>query len=111
MRKLGVDNKHRRSMLANLTMDLIMNEKIETTEARAKEARRMVEKMITLGKRGTLVSRRNVAAFLMNNEEATKKVFEDLAPRYKNRNGGYTRILKLNERRGDDALMVMLELV
>ncbi len=111
MRKLGVDNKHRRSMLANLTMDLIMNEKIETTEARAKEARRMVEKMITLGKRGTLVSRRNVAAFLMNNEEATKKVFEDLAPRYKNRNGGYTRILKLNERRGDDALMVILELV
>lgn len=111
MRKLGVDNKHRRSMLANLTIDLIMNERIETTEARAKEARRMVEKMITLGKRGTLVSRRNVAAFLMNNEEATKKVFEDLAPRYKNRNGGYTRILKLNERRGDDALMVILELV
>ena len=111
MRKLGVDNKHRRSMLANLTMDLMMNEKIETTEARAKEARRMVEKMITLGKRGTLVSRRNVAAFLMNNEAATKKVFEDLAPRYKNRNGGYTRILKLNERRGDDALMVILELV
>ena len=111
MRKLGVDNKHRRSMLANLTMDLIMNEKIETTEARAKEARRMVEKMITLGKRGTLVSRRNVAAFLMNNEEATKKVFEDLAPSNKNRNGGYTRILKLNERRGDDALMVILELV
>ena len=111
MRKLGVDNKHRRSMLANLTMDLIMNEKIETTEARAKEARRMVEKMITLGKRGTLVSRRNVAAFLMNNEEATKKVFENLAPRYKDRNGGYTRILKLNERCGDDALMVILELV
>ena len=99
MRKLGVDNKHRRSMLANLVIDLIMNERIETTEARAKEARRMFEKMITLGKRGTLVSRRNAAAF------------EVLAPRYENRNGGYTRILKLNERRGDDALMVILELV
>ena len=111
MRKLGVDNKHRRSMLANLVIDLIMNEKIKTTEARAKEARKMLEKMITLGKRETLVSRRNVAAFLMNNEEATKKVFDVLAPRYKDRSGGYTRILKLNERRGDDALMVILELV
>lgn len=111
MRKLGVDNKHRRSMLANLTIDLIMNERIETTEARAKEAKRCFEKMVTLGKRGTLVSRRNVTAFLMNNEAATKKVFDVLAPRYKDRNGGYTRILKLNERRGDDALMVILELV
>ena len=111
MRKLGVDNKHRRSMLANLVIDLIMNERIQTTEARAKEARRSLEKMITLGKRGTLVSRRSVAAFLMNNEAATKKVFDVLAPRYKDRNGGYTRILKLNERRGDDALMVVLELV
>ena len=111
MRKLGVDNKHRRSMLANLVIELIMNERIETTEARAKEARRMFEKMITLGKRGTLVSRRNAAAFLMNNEAATKKLFDVLAPRYENRNGGYTRILKLNERRGDDALMVILELV
>ena len=111
MRKLGVDNKHRRSMLANLTIDLIMNERIETTEARAKEAKRCFEKMVTLGKRGTLVSRRNVAAFLMNNEKKKKKVFDVLAPRYKDRNGGYTRILKLNERRGDDALMVILELV
>ena len=111
MRKLGVDNKHRRSMLANLTISLINNEKIETTEARAKEARKAVEKMITYGKNGSLVSRRKAAAFLMNNEKATKKVFEELAPRYKDRNGGYTRILKLNERRGDDALMVILELV
>ncbi len=110
-RKLGVDNKHRRSMLANLTIDLIMNEKIETTETRAKEARKAVEKMITLGKRGTLVSRRNALAFLMNNTEAVKKLFDELAPRYKERNGGYTRILKLDERKGDDALMVILELV
>ena len=111
MRKLGVDNKHRRSMLANLTISLIMNEKIETTEARAKELRRCFDKMITYGKNGSLVSRRKAAAFLMNNKEATKKVFEELAPRFKDRNGGYTRILKLKERKGDDALMVRLELV
>ena len=111
MRKLGVDNKHRRSMLANLTIDLIMNEKIETTEARAQEARRCVEKMITYGKNGSLVSRRKAAAFLMNNKAAVKKLFDELAPRYKDRNGGYTRILKLDERRGDDALMVIIELV
>ncbi len=110
-RKLGVDNKHRRSMLANLTISLIMNESIETTEARAKEARKMVEKMITYGKNGSLVSRRKALAFLMNNTAAVKKVFEELAPRYKDRNGGYTRILKLDERKGDDALMVILELV
>lgn len=111
MRKLGVDNKHRRSMLANLSISLIMNEKIETTEARAKEVRKVVEKMITYGKNGSLVSRRKALAFLMNNKAATKKVFDELAPRYKDRNGGYTRILKLNERRGDDALMVIIELV
>ncbi len=110
-RKLGVDNKHRRSMLANLTISLIKNERIETTEARAKETRKAVEKMITLGKRGTLVSRRNALAFLMNDKEAVSKVFDELAPRYENRNGGYTRILKLDERKGDDALMVILELV
>ncbi len=111
MRKLGVDNKHRRSMLANLTISLIMNEKITTTEARAKEVRRCLDKMITYGKNGSLVSRRKAAAFLMNNKEATKKLFEVIAPRYKDRNGGYSRILKLDERRGDDALMVIIELV
>ena len=111
MRKLGVDNKHRRSMLANLAISLIINGRIETTEARAKEVRKVVEKMITYGKNGSLVSRRKALAFLMNNKEATKKVFDELAPRYKDRNGGYTRILKLNERKGDDALMVIIELV
>jgi large subunit ribosomal protein L17 len=110
-RKLGVDNKHRRSMLANLTKDLIMNESITTTETRAKEVRRQVEKMITFGKDGALVSRRKVLAFLQNDNTATKKVFEDLAKRYENRDGGYTRILKLDERRGDDALMAIIELV
>ena len=111
MRKLGVDNKHRRSMLANLTISLIENEKIETTEARAKEVRKFMDKMITYGKNGSLVSRRKALAFLMNNKKAAKKVFDELAPRYKDRNGGYTRILKVKDRRGDDALMCIIELV
>ena len=105
-RKLGRTNKHRRSMLANLTKDLIMNERIETTETRAKETRKFVDKMISYGKDGSLVARRKALAFLQND-----KVFDELAPRYKDRNGGYTRILKLSERRGDDALVVILELV
>ena len=110
-RKLGRTNKHRRSMLANLTRDLIKYEKIETTETRAKEVRKFLDKMVTYGKNGSLVSRRKALAFLQNDNEAVKKVFDDLAVRYANRNGGYTRILKLSERRGDDALMVVLELV
>ena len=110
-RKLGVDNKHRRSMLANLTKDVIMNSSIETTETRAKEARKFVDKMITYGKDGGLVARRKALAFLHNDTAAVKKVFDELAPKYANRNGGYTRILKLDERRGDDALIVRLELV
>ena len=110
-RKLGRTNKHRRSMLANLTKDVIMNGRIETTETRAKEVRKFVDKMITYGKDGSLVSRRKALAFLHNNSVVVKKVFDELAPAYANRNGGYTRILKLAERRGDDALMVILELV
>ena len=110
-RKLGVTNKHRRSMLANLTKDLINNERIETTEPRAKEARKFVDKMISYGKDGSLVARRKALAFLQNDKATVKKVFDDLAVRYANRNGGYTRILKLSERRGDDALKVIFELV
>lgn len=110
-RKLGRNNKHRRSMLANLTKDLINNESIQTTETRAKETRKFVDKMITYGKDGSLVARRKALAFLQNDKETVKKVFDVLAPRYAKRNGGYTRILKLTERRGDDALMVILELV
>ena len=110
-RKLGRDNKHRRSMLANQTKDVIMNEKIVTTETRAKEVRKFVDKMISYGKDGSLVARRKALAFLHNDNEVVKKVFDDLAKRYATRNGGYTRILKLDERRGDDALMVILELV
>ena len=110
-RKLGRNNKHRRAMLANLTKDLIKNERIETTETRAKEDRKCFDKMVTYGKNGSLVSRRNALAFLHNDNEAVTKVFNDLAKRYETRNGGYTRILKLTERKGDDALMVILELV
>lgn len=110
-RKLGRTNKHRRSMLANLTKSVIMNERIETTETRAKEARKFVDKMISYGKDGSLVSRRKALAFLHNDNVAVKKVFDVLAPRYAKRNGGYTRIIKLTERQGDDALMVILELV
>jgi large subunit ribosomal protein L17 len=110
-RKLGRTNKHRRSMLANLTRDVIMTERVETTETRAKEVRKFVDKMISYGKDGSLVARRNALAFLHNDAEAVNKVFNELAPRYAKRNGGYTRILKLTERRGDDALMVIIELV
>ncbi len=110
-RKLGRDNKHRRSMLATLTKQLIENERIVTTETRAKEVRKSFDKMVTYGKRGTLVSRRLALAFLHNDNNAVSKVFNELAPRYKDRNGGYTRIIKKSERKGDSALEVILELV
>ena len=110
-RKLGRDNKHRRSMLATLTKQVIMNERITTTDTRAKEVRKSVDKMITLGKRGDLVSRRSALAFLHNDTEVVKKIFDDLAKRYEKREGGYTRILKVDERRGDGALISIIELV
>ena len=110
-RKLGRDNKHRRSMLATLTKQVINNESITTTDTRAKEVRKFVDKMITYGKKGDLVSRRKALAFLHNDTKTVEKVFNDLAKRYENRNGGYTQILKLGERRGDNSLMVILRLV
>ena len=110
-RKLGVDNKHRSSMLANLVKDVIMNGKVITTETRAKEVRKFVDKMITYGKDGSLVSRRSALAFLHNDNEVVKKIFDELAVKYATRNGGYTRILKLDERRGDNALLAIIELV
>ena len=123
-RKLSRDSKKRRSILAGLTKTVILNGSVVTTEARAKEVRKFVEKMITLGKKGDLASRRRAAAFVMNvvadvkeeNDDvvvqsALQKLFDDLAPRFAERNGGYTRILKMSERRGDAAKMVVLELV
>ena len=110
-RKLGRDNKHRRSMLATLTKQVVNNESITTTETRAKEVRKTVDKLITYGKKGDLTSRRKALAFLHNDVETVNKVFNDLAKRYATRNGGYTQILKLSERRGDNALTVILRLV
>ena len=110
-RKLGRTNKHRKSLLSNLARDVIMKESIKTTDTRAKEVRKFVDKMITYGKKGDLVSRRLALAFLHNDKECVKKVFDDLAKRYETRNGGYTRILKLDERKGDGAVISIIELV
>lgn len=110
-RKLSRESRIRRSILAGITKDVIMNEGVTTTEARAKEVRKFVEKMITYGKDGSLVARRKALAFLHNDKDVVNKIFNELAPRYAERTGGYTRIIKLKERIGDDALMVRLELV
>ncbi len=110
-RRLNREKSIRRSILASLTKDAILNESIVTTEARAKEVRKFVDKMITYGKRGTLVSRRKALALVNNDTQVVGKAFDDLAKRYETRNGGYTRIIKLKERVGDDALTVKLELV
>src|SRR5574344_1122531 len=110
-RKLGRESHIRRSILAGLTKDVIKNEYVITTDARAKEVRKFVDKMITYGKDGSLVSRRKALAFLQNDTIAVSKLFDELAKRYETRNGGYTRMTKLNERRGDDAMQIKLELV
>lgn len=110
-RKLGRESRIRRSILAGITKDVILNGSVVTTEARAKEARKFVEKMITYAKNGSLVSRRKAYAFLHNDKLVVQKLFDELASRYKDRKGGYTRIIKLKERVGDDALTVRLELV
>ena len=123
-RKLGRTSAQRKAMLRDLTTDLIINERIVTTEARAKEIRSTTEKMITLGKRGDLAARRLAAAYVRNEvadvheeddkivlQSALQKLFSDIAPRYAERQGGYTRILKTEPRRGDAAQMVIIELV
>ena len=110
-RKLGRTSSQRKALIRGQVTSLLNNGKIVTTEARAKEARKFVERMITYGKKGTLVSRRKALAFLHNDKDVVAKVFNELAPKYADRNGGYTRIIKLKERVGDDALTVKLELV
>ena len=109
-RKLGRNSAHRRSMLRNLVTDLFRYERIQTTDCRAKEARREAEKMITLAKRGDLHARRQVLAYIKD-EDVVSKLFDEIAPKYEERHGGYTRILKLGPRRGDVAESVFLELV
>ena len=109
-RKLGRDAAHRKAMLRNLVTDLLREGRITTTETRAKEARRMAEKMITLGKRGDLHARRQAIAYIFD-ESVVTRLFEEIAPTYEDRQGGYTRILKLGPRTGDGAEEVFLELV
>ncbi|CAM3647678.1 MULTISPECIES: 50S ribosomal protein L17 [Saccharibacillus] len=114
--KLGRNSSARKALLRDLVTDLFLYERIETTEAKAKEARSVAEKLITLSKRGDLHARRQVAAYVRREtidgeQDAIQKLFADLAPRYADRPGGYTRILKLGPRRGDAAPMVYLELV
>ena len=109
-RKLSRTSGHRRALYRNLVTDLLGYEKITTTEAKAKEVRGLAEKMITLGKGGDLHSRRQALTFIID-KKVTDKVFTELAPRYAERPGGYTRITKLGPRLGDGAAMVQLELV
>ena len=109
-RKLGRASDHREAMLKNLVTSLLENGKIETTLEKAKETRCMAEKMITLGKENTLHTRRQALSYITK-EDVVTKVFTELAPKYADRNGGYTRILKLGPRRGDAAEMAIIELV
>lgn len=109
-RKLGRPSAHRKAMLRNIVTDLFREGRISTTVTRAKEARREAEKMITLAKRGDLHAKRQVLAYVYD-EDVVKKLFDEIAPKYAERHGGYTRILKLGPRQGDSVEVVFLELV
>lgn len=115
-RKLGRTADHRKAMLRNLATDIIMYGKVTTTETRAKEVRSVVEELITLGKRGDLHARRQAAAVCQHvvdaetGKDAVQKLFDEVAPKYKDVNGGYTRIYKIGNRRGDNAPMVIISL-
>ncbi|MDI9477045.1 MAG: 50S ribosomal protein L17 [Natronincolaceae bacterium] len=109
-RKLGRRSAHRNLMLRNQVTSLLKNGRIKTTDTKAKETKRLAEKMITLAKRGDLHARRQVLGFITE-ETVVKNLFDEIAPKYEDRNGGYTRIMKLGQRRGDAAEMVIIELV
>ena len=109
-RKLGRPTDQRNAMLRNLVTSLLENGRVETTVSRAKEMRSMTEKMITLGKDNTLASRRSALAYITK-KSVVYKLFEEIAPKYAERNGGYTRIIKAAPRRGDGAEMAIIELV
>ena len=109
-RKLGRTTAHRKAMLRGLVTLLLENGKVETTLTRAKEVRSVAEKMITLGKKNTLASRRSALAYITK-EDVVTKLFNEIAPKYENRNGGYTQIFKLGPRRGDAAEMAIIKLV
>ena len=108
--KLNRTSHHRKALLRGLTADLIKHERIKTTLAKAKETRIVAEKLITHGKKGTLHNRR-LAMSQLPNKQIVKKVFDELAPRYAERPGGYTRVVKLGPRQGDGASMAVIELV
>ena len=110
-KKLGRDSAHRKSLLTNLSKEIIEHERIKTSQAKAKAAKPEIEKLITLAKRGDLHARRQALSSLRQDKFAVHKLFEEIAPRYQGRNGGYTRITKLGPRRSDSAEMVFLELV
>ncbi|HHX03929.1 MAG TPA: 50S ribosomal protein L17 [Tissierellia bacterium] len=109
-RKLNRYTSHRIMMLRNLTTDLLRHETITTTEAKAKELKRSVDRMITLAKRGDLHARRQAAAYLTD-KVVVQRLFDELGPRYAERNGGYSRIYKIGPRRGDATMMAKIELV
>jgi large subunit ribosomal protein L17 len=116
IQKQGKNTAWRVALMRNLTTELIISERLEITETRAKELRRHFDHMVTLAKRGDLHARRQAAAWLRNidvneKETALQKLFTEIAKKYKKREGGYTRILKLDNRRGDNAPMVIIELV
>jgi large subunit ribosomal protein L17 len=109
-RKLGRSSAHRDLMLRNMVTALLEHGKMKTTETRAKEVNKLAEKMITLGKRGDLHAKRQAMSYLTS-EDVVKQLFDEIAPKYQERNGGYTRIIKLGPRRGDNAPMVIIELI
>ncbi len=109
-KKLNKTSSHRKAMFMNMSNSLIKHEQITTTLAKAKELRRFIEKIITLGKKGNLISRRKAISILQD-QKMSKKVFDVLADRYKNRNGGYTRIIKLGNRFGDNAPTAVIEFI
>ncbi|MCH4072431.1 50S ribosomal protein L17 [Pseudoramibacter sp.] len=109
-RKLGRTSAQRKAMLRNLTTALLEQGRIQTTLTRAKEVRRMAEKMVTLGKRGDLHARRQALAYITS-EDVVTQLFEEIAPKYADRNGGYTRIYKMGPRRGDAAEVAIIEMV
>ena len=109
-RKLGRTTDHRKAMLRGMVTFLLENGQIETTVTRAKEVRAVAEKMITIGKNNDLHSKRQVFAYITK-ESVAKKLFDEIAPKYAERNGGYTRIVKIGPRRGDGAEMAIVQLV
>jgi len=109
-RKLGVKTKHRKAMFRNMVTDLFRFDRIKTTDMKAKELRRIAEKLITLAKEGTLHKRRQAAAYIRDND-VLKKLFDEIAAKFKDRPGGYTRIIKLGFRRGDNTAVSIIELV